>query len=176
MIDDYIATFPDDIQSILHMIRQTIKQAAPPEAHETISYKMPAFQLHNKPLIYFAAFKTHIGIYPPISADPGDKDNAMLIQELSVYAGPKRNLKFPLSQPIPYDLVTEVVKCRVKEVNCRVLAVSEKATKAERRKGRQIRKEPVIAKCTAKVAKYRRGQNEIKTTTKRTPRNVKTPP
>jgi uncharacterized protein YdhG (YjbR/CyaY superfamily) len=106
-IDEYIAPFPPDIQAILERIRATIAAAAP-EAHEVISYRMPAFA-QNGILIYFAAFKNHIGIFPPISGDP------KLQKTLTPYAGPKGNLKFPLARPIPYDLIKRIVKPRLKQ-------------------------------------------------------------
>ena len=106
-IDEYIAAFPPDVQSILKKIRLTIRRAAP-EAEEKISYKIPAFTL-NGDLIYFAAFKKHIGVYPPVRGD------AKLSKDLSRYRGEKGNLKFPLDEPIPYGLIARVVKFRVKE-------------------------------------------------------------
>ena len=106
-IDEYIAAFSPEVQSILKKIRVTIRKAAP-VAREKISYKMPAFALDGD-LIYFAAFKNHIGVFPPVR---GDKK---LSQELYRYRGEKGNLKFPLDEPIPYELIARVVKCRVKE-------------------------------------------------------------
>jgi len=106
-IDDYIAAFPADVQSILEKIRLTIRAAAP-QAEEKISYKMPAFALDGD-LIYFAAFKKHIGVYPPVRGDE------QLRKAISRYRGEKGNLKFPLEEPIPYGLITRVVKFRVTE-------------------------------------------------------------
>ncbi len=106
-IDDYIAWFSPDVQAILEKIRLTIKQAAP-EAKETISYKIPAFTLDGT-LVYFAAFKKHIGFYPPVRGD------AKLEKAISTYAGEKGNLQFPLHQPIPYGLIERIVKLRVKQ-------------------------------------------------------------
>src|SRR5262245_34686821 len=106
-IDEYIATFPPDVMAILHELRLTIKRAAP-RAQEKISYKMPAFALDGD-LIYFAAFKKHIGIFPPVR---GDKK---LARDLTRYRGDKGNLRFPLDEPIPYDLISRVVQFRVKE-------------------------------------------------------------
>jgi uncharacterized protein YdhG (YjbR/CyaY superfamily) len=111
-IDEYIAAFPPNVRSILEKIRLTIRKAAP-QAEEKISYKIPAFALDGD-LIYFAAFKKHIGVYPPVR---GDKK---LSQELSRYRGEKGNLKFPLDEPIPYGLIARVVKFRVKEHSERV--------------------------------------------------------
>jgi|SRR5262245_16777205 len=106
-IDAYIAACRPDVQSILMKIRTTIAAAAP-DAEELISYRMPAFAQHGI-LVYFAAFKAHIGLYPPVSGD------ARLEKALSPYAGPKGNLKFPIARPIPYHLVRRIVKLRLKQ-------------------------------------------------------------
>ena len=106
-IDEYIAAFPPAVQAILERIRRTVVTAVP-EARETISYRMPAYRLDGI-LLYFAAFKSHIGVYPPVSGDPA------LERALAPYAGPKGNLKFPLDQPIPYDLIARIVILRVKQ-------------------------------------------------------------
>jgi uncharacterized protein YdhG (YjbR/CyaY superfamily) len=139
MIDEYIADFPNEIQDILNKIRHTITNAAP-EAQETISYKLPAFKLHNLDLVYFAAFQKHIGLYPPISADPEDEENEVLMQEVSVYSNPKGNLKFPLTKPIPYDLIAKIVKCRVKEVNEQQRLRTAKQKEKSSRKPVSVRK------------------------------------
>ena len=106
-IDEYITACSRDVQPILERIRAAIHRAAP-EANETISYRMPAFTL-NGFLVYFAAFKQHIGLFPPVKGD------ARLEKAVAPYAGPKGNLKFPLSEPIPYGLIERVVKLRVKQ-------------------------------------------------------------
>jgi uncharacterized protein YdhG (YjbR/CyaY superfamily) len=106
-IDQYIAAFSPEVQAILERIRLTISKSAP-GARETISYRMPAFALSGI-LVYFAAFKKHIGLYPPIRGD------AKLEKALSPYAGEKGNLRFPLDEPIPYDLIERIVKLRVKQ-------------------------------------------------------------
>lgn len=106
-IDSYISQFPANVQAILQKVRETIHHAAP-DAEETISYQMPAFRQHAI-LVYFAAWKKHIGLYPPIS---GDKS---LENSVARYAGPKGNLQFPLDEPIPYDLIERVVKLRLKQ-------------------------------------------------------------
>ncbi len=106
-IDAYIASASPEVQPILQEIRRTI-QAAAPSAEETISYAIPAFRL-NGILVYFAAFKKHIGLYPPIRGD------ATLAKVIAPYAGPKGNLQFPLDQPIPYKLIERIVKHRVKQ-------------------------------------------------------------
>ena len=107
-IDEYIASFSPEVQAILEKIRVTIWDAAP-DAQETISYNMPAFRL-NGVLVYFAAFKKHIGFYPPVRGD------AKLARAISAYAGEKGNLRFPLDQPIPYGLIERIVKLRVQQM------------------------------------------------------------
>ena len=113
-IDEYIATFPTEVQTVLEKVRQTIRDAAP-DAKETISYQMPAFKQHGI-LVYFAAWTKHIGLYPPIS---GDKT---LERAVARYAGPKGNLQFPLDEPIPYDLIERIVKLRVKQDSAKAAA------------------------------------------------------
>ena len=106
-ISEYVAACPAAVRPILTKIRTTIRAAAP-GAKEVISYRMPAFKGHGI-LLYFAAFKAHIGVYPPVSGDPG------LTKALAPYAGPKGNLKFPLDQPFPYPLLKRIVRHRVKQ-------------------------------------------------------------
>ena len=106
-IDEYIATFSPEVQAILEKIRMTIKDGAP-SAQETISYKIPAFKM-NGILVYFAAFKKHIGLYPPVRGD------ARLAKAISIYKGEKGNLQFPLDRPIPYGLIKRIVRLRVKQ-------------------------------------------------------------
>jgi uncharacterized protein YdhG (YjbR/CyaY superfamily) len=106
-IDEYIAAFPPEVRSILEKIRLTVRAAAP-LAEEKISYRMPAFALDGI-LIYFAAFKKHIGVYPPVRGDE------KLSKQLARFRGEKGNLKFPLDEPIPYKLISRIVKLRVKE-------------------------------------------------------------
>ena len=106
-IDDYIAAFPKDTQTVLKKLRATIRKAAP-KAEETINYQIPTFTLHGN-LVHFAAFKNHIGFYPTPSGIEKFKE------ELSAYEGAKGSVKFPLDKPMPYALVTKIVKFRVKE-------------------------------------------------------------
>lgn len=106
-IDQYIEAFEPPVQAILEQIRRTVKAAAP-EATEVISYRMPAFKLHGI-LVYFAAFKNHIGLYPPVKGDP------KLVKAAAPYAGEKGNLRFPLDAPIPYALIKRIVRHRVKQ-------------------------------------------------------------
>jgi uncharacterized protein YdhG (YjbR/CyaY superfamily) len=118
--DSYLSKFPTDVQTILQSVRSTIRRAAP-EAVELISYQMPAFKQHGI-LVYFAAWKKHIGLYPPIS---GDKS---LEKAIARYAGPKGNLQFPLDEPIPYDLIERIVKLRVKQDAEKAAAKRKKRT------------------------------------------------
>ena len=98
LIDEYIAAFPTEVQRVLCTVRATVRAAAP-DAVERISYRMPAF-FQDGVVVYFAAFKKHIGMFPPV-ADPVVRARA------SRYAGPKGNLQFPLSEPMPLALITE---------------------------------------------------------------------
>jgi uncharacterized protein YdhG (YjbR/CyaY superfamily) len=107
-IDDYIAGFPVGVQKLLERIRKTIQKAAP-DAVEAISYQIPTFKLGGKNMIHFAAFKNHIGLYPAPRGVADFKD------ELAKYEGGKGTMQFPLDKPIPYDLVTRIVKFRAKE-------------------------------------------------------------
>jgi uncharacterized protein YdhG (YjbR/CyaY superfamily) len=106
-IDEYIAAFPRNVQDILEKMRQTIRDSAP-NAKEIISYQMPAFKL-NGTLVYFAAWKDHIGFYPTSSAIEAFKD------ELTDYEVTKGTVKFPLNKPIPFEMIKKMVKYRVKE-------------------------------------------------------------
>jgi uncharacterized protein YdhG (YjbR/CyaY superfamily) len=107
-MDEYIAGFPSDVQEILEKIRATIKKAAP-EAEETISYQIPTFTLKGKYLIYFAAYKKHIGLYPaPRGVEKFKK-------ELSAYEGGKGTVRFPFDKPIPFGLIRRIVRFRAKE-------------------------------------------------------------
>ena len=107
-IDEYIASFPEDIQKILEQVRTTIKDAAP-EAEETIKYAIPTFTFKGN-LVHFAAFKNHIGLYPtPHAIETFEK-------ELAVYKSAKGSIQFPLGKPIPYNLITKIVEFRVKDI------------------------------------------------------------
>ncbi|MBI5649060.1 MAG: DUF1801 domain-containing protein [Chloroflexi bacterium] len=106
-IDEYIAGFSPEVQAILEKIRLTIRKAAP-DAKEKISYQMPTFTLNGN-LVHFASFKNHIGFYPVPSGIEKFK------KELAGYASGKGSVQFPLDQPIPYGLISKIVKFRVKE-------------------------------------------------------------
>jgi len=108
-IDEYIKTFPKDVQIILEKMRQTIRKAAP-EAVEAISYQIPTFKLNGN-LVHFGAFKNHIGFYPTSSGIRAFK------KQLTPYKGARGSVQFPIEKPIPYDLVGKIVKFRVKESN-----------------------------------------------------------
>jgi uncharacterized protein YdhG (YjbR/CyaY superfamily) len=116
-IDDYIAAQLPAVQPILQRIRAIVREEAP-EAREAISYRIPAF-MHGGALFYFAAFKKHIGIYPPVRGD------AALLKALVPYRGEKGNLSFPLADPMPYERIRRVARQRVKENAVR--AASRKA-------------------------------------------------
>lgn len=106
-VDEYIASFPEDVQKMMKELRETIKVSAP-GVQEKISYDMPTFTLNGK-LIYFAAFKNHIGIYGASSAVKEFND------ELSQYAGEKGSLRFPTDEPLPLKLISKIIKFRVAE-------------------------------------------------------------
>ena len=106
-VDDYIAKFSPEVQAVLQQVRRSVRRAAP-DAQEVISYQMPALKL-NGILVYFAAFKNHIGFYPPIKGD------ARLEKAASPYAREKGNLRFPLDKPIPFDLIERLTRLRVKQ-------------------------------------------------------------
>ena len=117
-IDEYIAGFPQDVQEILKKIRLTIRKAAP-DAQETIKYQMPTFTLKGN-LVHFAAFKKHIGFYPVPTGIEKFKS------ALSVYEGGKGSVRFPLDKPIPYALISRIVKFRVGENLDRAAAKGKK--------------------------------------------------
>jgi uncharacterized protein YdhG (YjbR/CyaY superfamily) len=113
-IDAYIAGCTPKAQSILHRIRNTVRDVAP-EAEELISYRMPAFR-QGSMLLYFAAFKHHIGVFPPVRGD------AKLEKAVAPYAGEKGNLRFPLDRPIPYGLIKRIVRLRLRQVTAKAEA------------------------------------------------------
>ena len=125
-IDSYLSQFPDEVRTVLEQVRETIRNAAP-DAKEVISYQMPAFKQHGI-LVYFAAWKQHLGLYPPISGDKA------LEKAVARYAGPKGNLQFPLDGPMPLKLIERIVKLRVKLDNEKLATKRKK--KAEPRKSK----------------------------------------
>jgi uncharacterized protein YdhG (YjbR/CyaY superfamily) len=109
-IETYIKQFPENVQEILNTMRRLIHDNAP-GADEHFSYGMPAYKLNKKPLVYFAAFKNHIGFYATPSGHTAFQD------ELSKYKQGKGSVQFPLDKPIPYKLIERIVKFRVTEVS-----------------------------------------------------------
>jgi uncharacterized protein YdhG (YjbR/CyaY superfamily) len=107
-VTTYIKTFPKEVQEILNKIRSCILRAAP-DAVESISYGMPAYKTNRKPLVYFAAYKKHIGFY----ATPGG--HSQFSEELSHYKQGKGSVQFPLDRPMPYELIDRIVRFKVKE-------------------------------------------------------------
>jgi uncharacterized protein YdhG (YjbR/CyaY superfamily) len=107
-IDEYISSFPDDVQKIMKKLRMTIKAAAP-EAGEKISYNMPTFTMNGTYLVYFAGWKNHIAFYGAPRGNPEFK------LDLSAYESGQGTLKFPYDKPLPLGLVTKIVEFRAAE-------------------------------------------------------------
>jgi len=107
-VDDYIRSFPEDVQATLEEVRQTIR-AVVPTADETISYDIPTFRLDGKYLIYFAGWKQHLSVYPVPSGDEAFE------RAIAPYRAGKGTLKFPFDRPIPYGLIKRVVAMQVKQ-------------------------------------------------------------
>jgi uncharacterized protein YdhG (YjbR/CyaY superfamily) len=107
-VDKYIKSFPASVQVLLEQIRATIKENAP-DAAESFAYQMPAYKINGKPLVYFAAFKNHIGFY----ATP--TGHSEFTKELSMYKQGKGSVQFPVDEPIPFDLIGRIVRFRAKE-------------------------------------------------------------
>lgn len=101
-IDEYLAPLSVEVREILETVRGIVKEEVP-EGTETIGYQMPAFKV-ERIFFYFAAFKKHLGIYPPVNGDDA------LLADLKPYLGPKNNLKFPFDQPVPYELIRRVAR------------------------------------------------------------------
>lgn len=126
-IDGYISQFPARVRAVLEKVRETIKDAAP-DATEVISYQMPALKQHGI-LVYFAAWKNHIGLYPPVSGDKALED------ALARYAGPKGNLQFPLDEAVPHELIERIVKLRVKQDTEKAAAKGKKSQTSRKSRG-----------------------------------------
>ncbi len=107
-VDEYIGSFPADVQTVLEQLRELIRKTVP-EAEETISYQMPTYKLNGSYLVYFAAWKNHVGFYPTGSGTEAFKG------KLGPYKQSKGSVHFPFDKPIPYDLVEEIVRFRMKE-------------------------------------------------------------
>lgn len=122
-VDDYIAGFSPEVQHLLQAVRAVVRRAAP-EAEEVISYQIPAYRQAGM-LVYFAAFKQHLGFYPPVKGD------AQLMQDIAPYAGDKGNLRFPYSQPMPFELIERITRLRVQQNldKASAKAASKKAAK-----------------------------------------------
>lgn len=106
-IDEYISNYPQEMQELLVTLRKVVKEAAP-DAIEKISYQMPTFALYGN-LVHFAAFKNHIGFYPAPSGVEAFKD------ELTAYKCSKGAIQFPIKEPLPYALISKIVRFRVAE-------------------------------------------------------------
>ena len=122
--DEYIATYPVDIQKRLQQIREVIKEAAP-QAKEVISYAMPAYKI-NSVLVYFAGWDKHIGFYPGAGAIAHFKD------ELAEFKGAKGSVQFPLDEPVPVDIINKIVAYRIKEDEALALARQMKRRNSKR--------------------------------------------
>jgi uncharacterized protein YdhG (YjbR/CyaY superfamily) len=120
-IDDYIAAFDPKVQAVLQKIRGVVCKAAP-HAREVISYSIPALR-QNGILVFFAAFKNHIGFYPPI------KNDARLHKAAARYAGDKGNLRFPLDEPMPLKLIAALTRLRAKQDAAKAKAASRRPTR-----------------------------------------------
>ncbi|MEA2572997.1 MAG: hypothetical protein QOH93_295 [Chloroflexia bacterium] len=107
-VDEYVATFPEDIQALLQAVRATVKAAAP-GAEERMSYQMPTFKLDGI-LVYFAAWKSHIGLYPAAG-----RVFEAFSDELSRYQTAKGSIRFPMNEPLPLELISRIVQFRVAE-------------------------------------------------------------
>ena len=117
-VDAHIVSFPPDVRAILQRLRSTVWEAAP-DAEEAIGYKMPASRLDGV-LLYFAAFAKHVGPYSPVAGDPA------LERALARDAGLKGSLRFPLDEPMPYELVARIARLRVRQDRARAKAGSAK--------------------------------------------------
>lgn len=118
-IDEYIARFPAEVQTVLRQMRETIRSAAP-DAEETISYQIPTFKLNGTYLVYFAGFKKHVSLYPVPVEHPD------FAQEMAVYGSGKGTMKVPLDEPLPIDLITRVVQHLRRENEARAAARTRK--------------------------------------------------
>jgi uncharacterized protein YdhG (YjbR/CyaY superfamily) len=107
-VQNYLSTFPKDVQELLEQVRHIIANAAP-EADESISYGMTAYKLSGKPLVYFAGYKKHIGLY----ALPSGQE--VFAEELDKYKKGKGSVQFPINEPLPLDLIERMVKFRKEE-------------------------------------------------------------
>lgn len=109
-VDDYIGAIPEPVQSMLKQVRAIIRQTLP-DAEEMISYKIPAYKLHGKPIIYFAGWKKHYSLYPV-----GEEVAAAFADELSEYDMSKGTVRFELSEPVPVKLIARIVAFRAGKI------------------------------------------------------------
>lgn len=107
-VDEYINSFPKDIKAILKEVRAVIRKSAP-EAEERMAYRMPAYRINGRPLVYFAGYNTHVGLYATPSG------HSRFARELSGYKTGKGSVQFPVDEPMPLDLISRIVKFRVEE-------------------------------------------------------------
>jgi uncharacterized protein YdhG (YjbR/CyaY superfamily) len=107
-VDEYISSFPEDVQIVLEKVRQTIRSAVP-EAAEAISYQIPTITLDGRQLVFFAAWKHHVSLYPVPAGDEAFE------RELAPYRAAKGTLRFPYRQPVPYDLIERLVALLVEQ-------------------------------------------------------------
>jgi uncharacterized protein YdhG (YjbR/CyaY superfamily) len=117
-VSKYISGFPEETRQLLEQLRKTIKTAAP-EAAEVISYSMPGYKM-NGMLVWFAGYSRHIGFYP------GASGIAAFKKELSIYKGAKGSVQFPLTQPLPLDLISDIIKFRVAENLAKMVSKKKK--------------------------------------------------
>ena len=120
-VDEYIATHPEDVQAVLQLVRSTIRKAVP-GAEEVISYQIPAYKLHGRPVLYFAGWKQHYSLYPAT-----DHVVEAFEDDLAPYEVNKGTIRFPLSQPVPVKLIEGIAKFRAKEAAERARVTSERA-------------------------------------------------
>lgn len=123
-VDEYLATLPDGVRATLERVRTVLREALP-GAVEVISYQMPAYKLQGVPVLYFAAWKEHFSIYPA-----GSSLDEELRAELAGYEQSKGAIRFPLSEPVPDDLLRRIAKVRAKEAGT---VAAERAVRRKRR-------------------------------------------
>lgn len=128
--DQYIAAFPDDVQTRLNSIRAIIRKSAP-EATESFGYGMPGYKIHGRVLVYFAAYKSHIGFY----ATPSGQQQ--FAKALAKYKQGKGSVQFPLDKPLPLQLIAKMVKFRVQEN----LSKAKKSSAGKSKTGRKKRED-----------------------------------
>jgi|SRR5215813_5563935 len=108
-VDEYLGSQPQAVRAVLEQVRSTIRKAVP-EAQEVISYQIPAYKLHGRPVLYFAGWKEHYSLYPA-----GPRLVEAFKDELAIYEVSKGTIRFPLSQPVPVELIERIAKFRAKE-------------------------------------------------------------